>query len=419
MGLLTEDTKAIILLCGILGKRASVKPLSQTEYTRLVHWLIERNLRPASLLDGTFIQDAASNTKLDENRLYSLLARGTQLGFAVENWQRNGIWVISRSDSEYPTRYKKHLKDKAPPLLFGVGERSLLTGGGLAMVGSRNVDGQGEIFTRKVAKQCVHSNMPVISGGARGVDQISMETTLDNGGASIGVLADNLLKKSIGKKFRTAIANRRLLLISPYHPEARFQAWAAMGRNKLIYAMADFALVVSSDHEKGGTWAGATEEMKREYSVPVFTRIDKTIPKGNKKLFDFGAVQWPEIISSHNMISILRSETEKIVKKQRQKNATLFDQAIKDINHEVEKKDLNIEKSDRKIIETKEKSSVYLTIYDAVLPIILEKLSSPTSPATLAETVNVQKTQLSVWLKKALEEGRIKKLNRPIRYIRL
>jgi len=30
-----------------------------------------------------------------------------------------------------------------------------------------------------------------------------------------------------------------------------------MGRNKLIYAMADYGLVVSADCEKGGTWAGA------------------------------------------------------------------------------------------------------------------------------------------------------------------
>jgi predicted Rossmann fold nucleotide-binding protein DprA/Smf involved in DNA uptake len=29
-----------------------------------------------------------------------------------------------------------------------------------------------------------------------------------------------------------------------------------MGRNKLIYAMADYGLVVSAEHKKGGTWAG-------------------------------------------------------------------------------------------------------------------------------------------------------------------
>jgi len=327
MSMLTEDTKAIILLCGILGKKASVNPLSQTEYTRLVRWLMNKELRPASLLDPSCIKDAASGAGLEEKRLDTLLARGTQLGFAVENWERNGIWVISRSDTDYPVRYKRHLKEKAPPLLFGVGERSLLTGGGLAMVGSRNVDARGETFTQTVAKLCAANPMPVVSGGARGVDQISMETALDAGGTSIGILADNLLKKSLGKKFRNAIAGKRLLLISPYHPEAPFKAWAAMGRNKLIYTMADFALVVSSDHKKGGTWAGTTEELKRESVIPVFTRIDDSVPLGNKKLLEIGAVQWPATLTSKNMDSILTSTAESFVERQKQKNATLFDQA--------------------------------------------------------------------------------------------
>nr|MDA3791161.1 DNA-processing protein DprA [Desulfobacula sp.] len=185
MNILTEDTKAIILLCGVLGKKSSVNPLSQTEYTNLVRWLIDANLRPSSLLDPEYVKDAASGSGLDEKRLDTLLGRGTQLGFAVENWQRNGIWVISRSDTDYPVRYKKHLKEKAPPLLFGVGDRSLLKGGGLAMIGSRNVDAKGEVFTRSIAKLCAANQMPVVSGGARGVDQISMETALETHGTSI------------------------------------------------------------------------------------------------------------------------------------------------------------------------------------------------------------------------------------------
>lgn len=431
MGMLTEDTKAIILLCGILGKKASVNPLSQTEYTRLVHWLIDKKLRPASLLDPTLIKEAASGANLEEKRLDTLLARGTQLGFAVENWLQNGIWVISRSDADYPVRYKKHLKEKAPPLLFGVGERSLLRGGGLAMVGSRNVDARGEAFTKIVAKLCADNHMPVVSGGARGVDQISMETALDAGGTSIGILAENLLKKSLGKIFRKAIAGKRLLLISPYHPEARFTAWAAMGRNKLIYAMADFALAVSSDHKKGGTWAGAVEELNRKYSIPVFTRIDGFVPKGNKKLLDIGAVQWPETISPQNMHSILSSTAKVFVERQKQNNSTLFDQtnqtgqmaktdqSIQQSNHKVEKKALSTEPAPEKFETKKEEISSISSVYEAVLPVILKELSSPVAAAELAEKLDVQKAQLNIWLKKAVAEEKIKKLTQPVRYARL
>ena len=429
-GMLTEDTKAIILLCGVLGKKASVNPLGQTEYTRLVRWLMENQLRPSSLLDPAYIKEAASGSGLDENRLDILLGRGTQLGFAVENWQRNGIWVISRSDADYPARYKKHLKEKAPPLLFGVGERSLLHGGGLAIIGSRNVDALGQAFTREVATCCAQNSMHVVSGGARGVDQVSMESALDAGGTAIGIMADNLLKKSLWKKFRKAIAAKRLLLISPYHPEAPFRAWAAMGRNKLIYALADFALAVSSDYKTGGTWSGATEELKQEVSIPVFVRIDDTAPKGNKKLLDVGAVQWPAKWSSKNLSALLHSAAQSFVEKQTQDNATLFDQVphqpgpplLIDEGNEKDKVVKEVPDTDppRKESKPEKESPVFGSkVYDLVLPVILEALPSPLSATDLAERLDLQKAQLNIWLKKALADKKIKKLTRPVRYERV
>ncbi len=420
MNILTEDTKATILLCGILGKKRTINPLTQTEYTRLVHWLINAQLRPSSLLNPEYIKDAASGAGLDEKRINSLLNRGTQLGFAVENWQRNSIWVISRSDKDYPARYKQHLKDKAPPLLFGVGDLSLLRGGGLAIVGSRNVDEIGESFTKDAARNCVECKMPVVSGGARGVDQVSMEAALDAGGSSIGIVADNLLKKSIGKKFRKAISRNRLLLISPYHPEARFTVGTAMGRNKFIYAMADFALIVSAEYKKGGTWAGATEELRRDISIPVFTRIDKSVPKGNKKLLDHGAIKWPAIPSAHNLNLILRQAANSFMEKQKQNNMTLFNQAPQMSDQKINK-NLSEKKTvaDKLKIENRQESnSSPSPIYEAVLPLILHNLDSPLEPDNLAKKLEVQKGQLNIWLKKAVIEGKIKKLIQPVRYTR-
>jgi len=122
--ILTEDTKAIILLCGVFGNDCSEKPLSLAEYSTLVRWLICVEMRPGDLLQKENISEASMGSGLDKQRLESLLGRGVQLGFAVEEWQRNGIWIISRSDIDYPIRYKKHLKDKAPPIVVWCG-RSL------------------------------------------------------------------------------------------------------------------------------------------------------------------------------------------------------------------------------------------------------------------------------------------------------
>ncbi len=414
---LTNDTKVIILLCGILGKDRTVKPLTQAEYNALVRWLISEKMRPEVLLQHEKIDLAAAGSGIERERLKSLLGRGVQLGFVVEEWQRNGIWIISRSDSDYPARYKKHLKDKAPPLLFGVGDRSLLRGGGVAIVGSRNVDSDGEAFTRKTAETCAYNNIPVISGGARGVDQIAMTAALGAGGITIGVLAENLLKKSLERNARKAISDDQLLLISPYHPNARFTVGTAMGRNKLIYAMADYGLVVSAEHKKGGTWAGATEELKRENALPIFIRSGKNIPTGNKELLALGAIKWQEVISRDNLSQQL-SDSAKSVKSDKQENLSLFDLQEQNISQaDKSKKEDKQEAVSREIItEDSYITTPESTIYEAVLPVIVNQLESPTAVDELSKTLDVSKTQLNNWIKKAVSEGRIKKLLRPVRY---
>jgi predicted Rossmann fold nucleotide-binding protein DprA/Smf involved in DNA uptake len=422
---LTEDTKAIILLCGVFGKDRSQKPLSLAEYSSLVRWLIEVKMRPGDLLQKDTIHEASMGSGIDKQRLESLLGRGVQLGFAVEEWQRNGIWIISRSDADYPARYKKHLKDKAPPLLFGVGNRSLLKGGGLAIVGSRNVDQAGETFTRQAAELCAYNRMPVVSGGARGVDQISMNAALDAGGVTIGVLAENLLKKSVERSARQAIADGRLLLLSPYHPNARFTVGTAMGRNKLIYAMSDYGLVVSAEHKKGGTWAGAEEELKRENALPVFVRTGNDTPQGNSKLLDLGAIAWPDSIDRNNFIQQLHDLAVNARDNRPKKNPSLFDfQAAQETvpseettpaTEVVEEKPPIAEPEPAIEAEAKIPDSP-ASIYQAVLPVILNKLDSPATAEELAETLDVNKTQLNAWLKKAVDENKIIKLSKPVRY---
>lgn len=400
--LLTDDTKAILLLCGVLGKDRSAKPLTQKEYNSLVGWLIDENMRPEDLLQEENADAAAGGSGIDWARFKALLGRGVQLGFAVEEWQRSGIWVLSRSDDDYPRRYRKHLKEKAPPLLFGAGDRSLLAGGGLAIVGSRNVDAEGESFTRQAAELCACNSMPVISGGARGVDQIAMTAALEAGGVIVGVLSDSLLKKSLERTARNAITDGCVLLISPYHPDARFTVGTAMGRNKLIYAMADYGLVVSAEHNKGGTWAGAREELKRDNALTVFVRSGGDVPLGNRKLLDLGAVEWPGIIDREALVQILAELAVKSVEENAPKNMDLFDLPGRRASRAEDPSDVEQISGD--------------AIYDAVLPVIMDRIGSPTTPDKLLKSLDVSKTSLNKWLKKAVADGYIRKLARPVRY---
>ena len=324
MNTLTLATKVTLLLCGILGNDSSVKPLSNTEYRKILQVVQTTGIEFERLLSCEELSTISEPANIDTNRLENLLSRGVKLGFAVEEWQRNGIWIISQSDEEYPKYYKKHLADRYPPIIFGIGDVSLLNSGGIAVVGSRTIDEHAENFTREFAKLCSFNQITVVSGGARGVDQIIMEDTIKSEGSVVGVLADNLLKKSLESTVRIALNDGNLVLISPFNPKAGFTIGTAMARNKLIYGLSDYAVVVNADYKKGGTWAGAVEEIKRDNSIPVFVRYDENVPKGNKKLVEVGAIPLSQKIEGKNLLNSLKNLAGNKSPANKPYNLTLF-----------------------------------------------------------------------------------------------
>ncbi len=283
---ISPDTQAILLLCGRFGERNGADPLSPGEYGRLVQWLKAREMRPADLLERGTSADLIE-AKLDPERVEALLARGAAMALATEKWLRSGLWIVSRGDDSYPKRLKKKLGQDAPALLFGAGEPGTLNAGGLAIVGSRNATDLELDFARDVAARCAKDGIAVVSGGARGVDAAAMQGAGESEGRVIGVLADSLLRASVNRDNRRGIEEGRLVLVSPFNPEAGFNAGNAMQRNRYIYALSDYALVVQSDLEKGGTWAGATENLKAGW-VPMFVRDDPA-SKGIAGLLKRGA----------------------------------------------------------------------------------------------------------------------------------
>lgn len=301
---LSEDTEAVLLLCGRFGgeKQEPYQPLTPREYGELAKWLNTRTLRPSDLLSNAR-QDALSGlheARLERKRVDFLLGRGTAMALALERWARGGLWVISRGDVEFPKRLKRQLKNAAPPLLYGAGDKALLESGGLAIIGSRDASESALAFTRAIAARCAKEGLAVVSGGARGVDAAAMQGATEAGGYCIGVLASDLLKTSVNRQNRIGLQDGQLVLISPFYPEAGFNAGNAMGRNRYIYTLADQALVIDSALRSGGTWEGAVENLKNQW-VPLYVRTPGEGP-GNAALVAEGATPFELTADSDNSL---------------------------------------------------------------------------------------------------------------------
>jgi predicted Rossmann fold nucleotide-binding protein DprA/Smf involved in DNA uptake len=295
---LTPDAQAMLLLCSHVGlsNRPTLKPLKLREWNRIARNLQESSLqRPGALLEVSEEEIATALNVSEEvaQRLAQLLARGGGLAIELERLESLGIWVITRADAAYPQKWRKRLRTSAPPILFGAGEKALLGQPGVAVVGSRNVSPEGKQYAAFIGDACAYAGLVLYSGGARGVDSISTQAALDGRGTAVSILAHSLERTIRQPETRQALVQGDLALVTPYAPSAGFSVGAAMGRNKLIYTLADYAVVVASSAGKGGTWNGATEALKHQW-VPIFVLEGPDMPEGNRRLLKKGAMPLPQ-----------------------------------------------------------------------------------------------------------------------------
>ena len=294
---ISPDSQAMLLLCSHLGlsNDPDTTPLTLREWNPLVRKIAASSLgRPGAMLglSADDLQRMLGLSETESQRLARLLMRGGGLAIELERLAGLGIHPLTRSDHDYPARYRERLKESAPAVLFYAGNKDLLGQPGLAVVGSRHLDEAGQACAEFVGNACSLSGLVLYSGGARGVDTISMKASLESRGFAVGILADSLEKTIRIPEYRSALSKGDACLATSHNPAAGFSVGAAMGRNRLIYTLADHAIVVASDAEQGGTWAGATEALKAQW-LPVFVLEHANMPQGNRALLEKGANSLP------------------------------------------------------------------------------------------------------------------------------
>jgi predicted Rossmann fold nucleotide-binding protein DprA/Smf involved in DNA uptake len=447
------DTQAVLLLTASLGKRTGdvPKPLLPSEYSSLAEAMREASLRPADLLGNASAgaieellaeMPAGKRGRIAADRVVRLLERGGLLSLALTRWTGAGLWVVSRADAAYPSYYKRVLKNSAPPIVFGIGPQGLLERGGVAVVGSRKPEPSSAAYTEAAGRWAAASGMQVVSGAARGVDELAMLACADVGGTSLGVVAESLLQQSTRRQFRDPIIGGRLTLISSFDPEAPFSVGNAMARNRWIYALADRGLVVACSKESGGTWAGAIEALRRGF--PVYARRGNPDRPGNEALIEHGARpieddfsllmrDEPAPVAAASALQVATSIDTQHHATEAQDHATdphehaidphdraigPHDRAIDRHDRAIDRHDRAIDRHDRAIdrhdraIDPEERAKVVPIseeIYAAVAPMLLRLLREPLTAKELVERTEMPKILVARWLKRLVDERRATK----------
>jgi predicted Rossmann fold nucleotide-binding protein DprA/Smf involved in DNA uptake len=327
------------------------------------------------------------------------------------------------------------LKTDSPPVLFGCGDKSLLNFGGLAVIGSRNASESDLAFTDQVGAKAASENIAIVSGGARGVDETAMLGAIKQGGAVIGVMADSLLRAATSSKWRKGLMDGHTVLISPFYPEAGFSAGNAMARNKYIYCLADSSLVIHSG-KKGGTLNGAEENLKKAW-VPLWVKQTTDKDAANSDLVAKGG-RWLEADTQDFTIADLLRNESGYVNQVKEPMGDLFstpaqpelfaeagvnsepepakDVVEPEIESVISESPAQIDVKSEKSVDSEVAQSGYVDFYQLFTSELQHLASEPVTIEALIESTQLHKSQLTEWLKRAVDDEVVKKLNRPVRY---
>ena len=216
--------------------------------------------------------------------------------FIAESLLNEGYELIPIISSEYSNTLKENLKlQHSPSLLYIKGDKNILQENSIAIVGSRDASEISLQFADNIAKMASKEYKVVVSGFAKGIDKQALDSVLKYNGRSIIVLPQGIATFDSG--FRTyykPLVGGDLLVLSVFPPKATWNTGFAMARNPIIYGLAN-EIYVAESSEKGGTWSGAIDGLKKGRNIYVRSVTEKEnnanqllIKKGGIAIDNFG-----------------------------------------------------------------------------------------------------------------------------------
>ena len=182
--------------------------------------------------------------------------------------RHNGVQILSYTDAAYPQSLQ-NLSDK-PLVLYVKGELPQANYA-LAIVGSRRCSEYGVRAAGYFAKAMTREGIPIVSGGAKGIDTAAHEACLQAGGMTVAVLGCGLdiVYPSENAKLFARIAEQGAL-VTEYPPGVPPAAANFPARNRIIVGLSQAVLVAEAGKRSGAVITAniAADEGREVYCVP-------------------------------------------------------------------------------------------------------------------------------------------------------
>lgn len=186
-----------------------------------------------------------------------------------ERLKREKIGYITYSNPLYEEKLSGILD---PPYnLFFKGNIEIINDKSVGVVGARQCSNYAFTVTKLLTKELITNNITLISGGAKGVDSIAHETSLENKGKNITVLGCGLdiIYPKINKNLFSEICKVGVL-ISEFLPGTPPLKRNFPRRNRIISGLSDSIIVIEASEKSGSliTAHYAMDQGKTVIAVP-------------------------------------------------------------------------------------------------------------------------------------------------------
>lgn len=182
--------------------------------------------------------------------------------------RHNGVQILAYTGTDYPQSLQ-NLSDK-PLVLYVMGELPQANYA-LAIVGSRRCTEYGVRAAACFAQAMTREGIPIISGGAKGIDTAAHEACLQAGGTTVAVLGCGLdiVYPSENAKLFARIAEQGAL-VTEYPPGVPPIAANFPARNRIIVGLSQAVLVAEAGKRSGAVITAniAADEGREVYCVP-------------------------------------------------------------------------------------------------------------------------------------------------------
>jgi hypothetical protein len=186
--------------------------------------------------------------------------------------------------------------------------------------------------------------------------------------------------------------------------------------------------VVNSDYEKGGTWAGALEQLEKLQFVPVYVRSNGETSDGIKALRHKGALPWPNPETPEALADVLVADVSQSRPEQNELFSSVPEgsQDAREIRQgpladNAPSLQARVELSstaagDSSLHVSAESASTPAAELFAKVRELLGQMKTPRTDAEIAADLQVSKSQAKEWLQRLVKEGVLKKYTKPVRY---